>query len=157
SASRPGVGLPVEERTMWLESPTMWMEPRRGSVTPSTRQPSVSPEREPVPPQRVRHVDAHVEPLEADERSSGGERGEREDHDGVCDRAEPDGGGRLFAPGDPGSRRRHESAPPVARPVRHGMAAALVLSSTVAGIAALLPWSRLSSGGETRTFTGLAV
>jgi hypothetical protein len=37
------------------------------------------------------------------------------------------------------------------------MAAALVLSSTVAGIAALLPWSRLSSRGETRTFTGLAV
>jgi hypothetical protein len=37
------------------------------------------------------------------------------------------------------------------------MAAVLVLASAVAGIAALLPWSRLSSGGETRTFTGLAV
>jgi hypothetical protein len=96
-----------------------------------------------------RHIDDRQWPV----RDSPVDWEDRPDRDrGLADargRADPQG-------------RRHDGAVrpavrPVARPVRLTMATVLVLASTVVGIAALLPWSRLSSRGETRVFTGLAV
>ncbi|WP_154677039.1 hypothetical protein [Parafrankia discariae] len=53
--------------------------------------------------------------------------------------------------------REHRAAAPVAVAARGRDMALLALGGAVAAVAAFLPWSTLTSGDETRTFTGVTV